>query len=157
MIIRGEGSSNAFWYVLSIHIKLVPASINKKGEISNLNYCLILPDTVTKGINSIMGKNSRLGLWLNVNFGDYLIYSLYLFHSKGKELKMVNLNFMLLLLLSHFSRVPLCDPRDSSSPGSPVPGILQVRTLECRHPTPLLLPRKSLGRRSLVGCSPWGR
>ena len=24
----------------------------------------------------------------------------------------------------------LCDPRDSSPPGSPVPGILQVRTLE---------------------------
>ena len=25
------------------------------------------------------------------------------------------------------------------------------------HPTPALLPGKSLGRRSLVGCSPWGR
>ena len=25
------------------------------------------------------------------------------------------------------------------------------------HPTPVLLPRKSYGRRSLVGCSPWGR
>ena len=25
------------------------------------------------------------------------------------------------------------------------------------HPTPVLLPGKSLGRRSLVGCSPWGR
>ena len=24
----------------------------------------------------------------------------------------------------------LCDPRDSSPPGSPVPGILQARTLE---------------------------
>ena len=24
------------------------------------------------------------------------------------------------------------------------------------HPTPVLLPRKSHGRRSLVGCSPWG-
>ena len=26
-----------------------------------------------------------------------------------------------------------------------------------RLPTPVLLPRKSHGRRSLVGCSPWGR
>ena len=26
-----------------------------------------------------------------------------------------------------------------------------------QHPTPVLLPRKSHGRRSLVGCSPWGR
>ena len=35
-----------------------------------------------------------------------------------------------LLLLSHFSRVRLCDPIDVSPPGSPVPGILQARTLE---------------------------
>ena len=26
-----------------------------------------------------------------------------------------------------------------------------------RHPTPVLLPEKSHGRRRLVGCSPWGR
>ena len=26
-----------------------------------------------------------------------------------------------------------------------------------RHPTPVLLPGKSHGLRSLVGCSPWGR
>ena len=37
---------------------------------------------------------------------------------------------LLLLLLSHFSRVRLCDPIDGSLPGSPVPGILQARTLE---------------------------
>ena len=37
----------------------------------------------------------------------------------------------MLLLLSHFSRVWLCDPTDSSPPGSSVPGILQARTLEC--------------------------
>ena len=28
------------------------------------------------------------------------------------------------------SCLPLCDPRDGSPPGSPVPGILQARTLE---------------------------
>ena len=37
---------------------------------------------------------------------------------------------LLLLLLSRFSRVRLCDPMDCSPPGSPVPGILQARTLE---------------------------
>ena len=37
---------------------------------------------------------------------------------------------LLCLLLSHFSRVQLCDPIDGSPPGSPVPGILQARTLE---------------------------
>ena len=38
---------------------------------------------------------------------------------------------------------------------------LQVNTVNSRrrqwHPTPVLLPGKSHGRRSLVGCSPWGR
>ena len=39
--------------------------------------------------------------------------------------------FILLLLLSRFSRVQLCaTPIDGSPPGSPVPGILQARTLE---------------------------
>ena len=32
--------------------------------------------------------------------------------------------------------------------------ILAVFT--CLHPTPVLLPGKSRGRRSLLGCSPWG-
>ena len=31
-----------------------------------------------------------------------------------------------------------------------------ARRRQC-HPTPVLLPGKSHGRRSLVGCSPWGR
>ena len=40
------------------------------------------------------------------------------------------INYMLLLLLSHFSHVRLCNPIDGSPPGSPIPGILQARTLE---------------------------
>ena len=32
-----------------------------------------------------------------------------------------------------------------------------VRRRRQWHPTPVLLPRKSHGQRSLVGCSPWGR
>ena len=37
--------------------------------------------------------------------------------------------------------------------------ILLVVIIQTRqwHPTPVLLPGKSHGRRSLVGCSPWGR
>ena len=37
---------------------------------------------------------------------------------------------LLLLLLSLQSCLTLCDPIDGSPPGFPVPGILQVRTLE---------------------------
>ena len=70
----------------------------------------------------------------------------------------------------------LCDPMDCSLPGSSIHGIFQGRVLEWGaiathtdnsmskqsrrrqwHPTPVLLPGKSHGRRSLVGCSPWGR
>ena len=35
--------------------------------------------------------------------------------------------------------------------------ILLVNQRRQWHPTPVLLPRKSHGQRSLVGCSPWGR
>ena len=50
--------------------------------------------------------------------------------SKGFVHQWVILMLLLLQLLSRFSRVRLCDPIDSSPPGSPVPGILQARTLE---------------------------
>ena len=36
----------------------------------------------------------------------------------------------MLLLLSRFSHPTLCNPTDDSPPGSPVPGILQAKTLE---------------------------
>ena len=39
-------------------------------------------------------------------------------------------SLLLLLLLSCFSRVQLCDPIDGTPPGSAIPGILQARTLE---------------------------
>ena len=39
-------------------------------------------------------------------------------------------NSLLLLLLSRFSHVRLCDPMEGSPPGSAVPGVLQARTLE---------------------------
>ena len=47
----------------------------------------------------------------------------------GKKVKTQTYNVTLLLLLSHFSRVRLC-VTPGSPPGSPIPGILQARTLE---------------------------
>ena len=40
------------------------------------------------------------------------------------------LSLFLLLLLSHVTRVRLCDPIDGGPPGSPVTGILQASILE---------------------------
>ena len=70
---------------------------------------------------------------------------------------------------THVHRV--CDaiqpshPRSSSFPPAPNPsqhqrffthGNVYMQRRQW-HPTPVLLPGKSHGRRSLVGCSPWGR
>ena len=52
----------------------------------------------------------------------------------------------------------LCDTKDWSMPGFPVLYYLIEFCQQRRqwHPTPVLLPGKSHGRRSLVSCSPWG-
>ena len=77
------------------------------------------------------------------------------------------------------SRVRLCGPMDCSPPGYSIHGIFQAVGCHlllqgffltqglnpglphCQrrrwHPTPVLLPGKSHGQRSLVGFSPWGR
>ena len=82
----------------------------------------------------------------------------------------------------YWSGQPIPSPGDLPDPGiEPVSPSLQVDSLptelpgkpkhQCKfsyhigdktrrrqwHPTPVLLPRKSRGRRSLVGCSSWGR
>ena len=48
-------------------------------------------------------------------------------------------------------------PKLNSQCSLPTPVIFFVFPLRQWHPTPVLLPGKSHGRRSLVGCSPWGR
>ena len=55
------------------------------------------------------------------------------------------------------------NPRDRGAWWAAVYGFAQSRTRLKRlssssssHPTPVRLPGKSCGRRSLVGCSPWG-
>ena len=53
-------------------------------------------------------------------------------------------------------------PTQESNQGSPalqadsLPTFNELYRRRRWHPTPVLLPRKSHGRRSLVGCSPWG-
>ena len=49
--------------------------------------------------------------------------------AKAKVLFLLG-GYYICMLLSRFSCVWLCDPIDSSPSGSPVPGILQARTLE---------------------------
>ena len=68
-----------------------------------------------------------------------------LIHSVYNSLHLVTPN-------SHFiPPPPSWQPRVCFLHGSGIFGIRQW------HPTPVLLPGKSHGQRSLVGCSPWGR
>ena len=63
-----------------------------------------------------------------------------------------------LLCLVAQSCSTLCDSMDCSPPSSSVYGDSSGRNQRRQwHPTPVLLPGKSHGWRSLVGCSPWGR
>ena len=77
----------------------------------------------------------ELRAWFSSNVVDEL-RALYTEWSKKKKTQKTFKNciyaglLLLLLLLSHFSRVRLCDPIDGSPSGSPIPGILQARTLE---------------------------
>ena len=50
--------------------------------------------------------------------------------SKGKDVNSVTLGAAAAAAKSLQSCPTLCDPIDGSPPGSPVPGILQARTLE---------------------------
>ena len=55
------------------------------------------------------------------------------------------------------SSAQLQSPRSCQQQGHSSAGNLAIRQLLKLHPTPVLLPGKSHGWRSLVGCSPWGR
>ena len=62
---------------------------------------------------------------------------------------------MLLLLLSHYWRKKK-NPTTSHFHSTLKP-MLKISRRRQWQPTPVLLPEKSHGRSSLVGCSPWGR
>ena len=64
---------------------------------------------------------------------------------------------ILYLLLSLNQRVPgVSGKHFTKTWGWPVELSVTLRRRQ-PHPTPVLLPGKSHGQRSLVGCSPWGR
>ena len=117
-----------------------------------ISSCLYLPlmfNVVTSWL-TFTGESKAIK-WKAATF-NYQIYkfsctlnNLFLFPSHYKEVglnlcsknfpflyhQISPLSYPMLLLISHFSHVQFCaTPLDSSPPGSPVPGILQARTLE---------------------------
>ena len=84
--------------------------------------CVIFLNTVPGAVTCFINTNS-----FNHHI-SLMKYLLSLFYSRERQY--TERLLLLLLLLSRFSRIWLCDPRNSSPPGSPVPGIVQARTLE---------------------------
>ena len=83
---------------------------------------LAVPQTLILQIKIAL-MSSKLILNLSL---FYLLVWLYSQHS----LPTLSSPSLLLLLLGRFSRVRLCATPETAPPGSPIPGILQARTLE---------------------------
>ena len=72
-----------------------------------------------------------LGRYLNFLSYIFLIQYLHLFIVRYKELRLTVHNRMPAAAAKSLQLCQtLCDPIDGSPPGSPIPGILQARTLE---------------------------
>ena len=88
-------------------IKLLEENIGK--TLSYINHSRILYDPPPR----ILGIKAKINKWELIKFKSFC---------KTKE--------TIAIAKSLQSCLTLCDPIDGSPPGSPVPGILQARTLE---------------------------
>ena len=86
-------------------------------------------------IDHILGHKSSLGKFLKIEiisriFSDHNAVRLIVNYQKKKKKNYYKFKHAATAAKSLQSCPTLCDPIDSSPPGSPVPGILQARTLE---------------------------
>ena len=85
-----------------------------------------------KNLEEWTTQNETNGGWMHRHLGlSVCIRSCFLFLCSANRLRPLKLLLLVLLLLSCVSRVQLCaTPQTGSPPGSPIPGLLQARTLE---------------------------
>ena len=98
-------------------------------SVSMVLITLVLLNNTGKEFSFVCYLKRGLGLLTVSSPFSFLSYTIESGRT-GLEFQLCCFLLLLLLLLSRFSRVRLCDPIDCSPPGSPVPGILQARTLE---------------------------
>ena len=103
--------------------------IRKKAGPFSLGFSPLLQRNSCPWITSEVIK-SLVTLNYTQSFSSLAISKDFFFLNKQTGSWGDSIMFYTLLLLSHFSHVRLCDPVDGSPPGSPLPGILQARTLE---------------------------
>ena len=106
--------------------------------------CHFLPQGVfpTQGLNLGLLNHRQILYWLSYKGSPCVYIKEYIYSFRFFSIILLQVTeysflayivgpyWLLYMLLSLQSCPTLCDPTDSSPPGSPVPGILQARTLE---------------------------
>ena len=77
--------------------------------------------------------------------------------SKGEKERYKHLNTEIQRIARRDKKAMLCDQCKEIEENNKMGKTRDLFWRRQWHPTPVLLPGKSHGRRSLVGCSPWGR
>jgi len=108
---RGRDS----WRVWKGHVRAAILKVNKQQRppVQHMELCSTL-------CGSLVGRDVW-GKWIHVRLSPFAVHLKLLTTLTGSAAAAAK---------SLQSRPTLCDPTDGSPPGSPVPGILQARTLE---------------------------
>ena len=98
---------------------------DKEFRIMIVKIIQNLENKMQSQINSLEIRNKKMQESFNKDLEE-IKKSQYIMNNAINDIK----NTLLMLAKSFHSCPTLCDPIDGSLPGSPVPGILQARTLE---------------------------
>ena len=125
------------------HFPLQCMKVKSESEVTQSCPTPVTPWTATHQASPSMGL-SRQEYWSGLPLPSPVI------------LNVCEKNYKFLVVSSWLFFFLSLSLLDSSLPGSLDPDAPPLRRRQW-HPTPVLSPGKSHGRRSLVGCSPWGR
>ena len=101
------------------------SQITEDGDCSHeIKRCLLLGRKVMSNLDSIL-KSRDITLSTKVHLVKAMVFRVVMYGCESWTIKKAAAASKSLQ-----SCLTLCDPRDGSPPGSPVPGILQARTLE---------------------------